>query len=178
MGRLGVLGLESPDQTLSLFSSLGLGISAGTALVVDMLGDLETRRTLADVAEDGPALIELSPGRNGVAVIACGGLDHGDALEAVEMLAGTWPAVVVRCPLGTWPGPVVPVRILTPGLLAPTEITPAVWQPIGSRVSAPGPGPVLPRLSAGLARSLLKGRAPSRSRWISAWARVWEMPWA
>ena len=36
VGRLGVLGVESPDPVLSLFGALGLGAAAGTALIVDM----------------------------------------------------------------------------------------------------------------------------------------------
>lgn len=177
-GRLGVLGVESPDPTLSLLASLGLGIASGTALVVDLIGDVRTARTLADVVEEGPTLLELSPGHTGVGIIAGGGVETSQAVTVVESFASNWPAVVVRCARGDWPGPVVPVRALFPGLLAETDSHPAVWQPLGSRVRPPGPGPILPRLSSGMARSLLAGRVPIRRRWIAAWERVWEMPWA
>lgn len=50
----------------------------------------------------------------------------------------------------------------------------AAW---GSRVKTPGPGPVLPRLSAALTTQLLSGRLPARRRWINAWSRVWGLPW-
>lgn len=180
VGRRGVLGVESPDPVLSLFGALGLGASAGTALVVDMSGGwgVVTDRTLADLLEDGPALHELSPARSGVAVISAGPVDAVAGLSLIERLAANWPAVVVRCSADSWPGPTVPVRPLLPGLLSPTEVIPAVWQTVAGGVRAPGPGPVLPRLGPHSARNLLAGRLPTRGRWLRVWERVWGMPWA
>lgn len=180
VGSPGVLGIESPDPVLSLFGALGLGAAAGTALVVDMArgSRVRTDRTLADLLEDGPALYELSPARSGVAVISAGPVDGITAMPLIERLAATWPAVVVRCSAEGWPGPTVPVRPLLPGLLAPTETIPAVWQTVVGGVRPPGPGPVLPRLGPRSARNLLLGRMPTRGRWLRVWARVWSMPWA
>lgn len=180
LGRRGVLGVESPDPVLSLFGALGLGASAGTALVVDMArtSGVGTERTLADLLEDGPALHELSPARSGVAVISAGAVAPVAGLALIERLATNWPALVVRCSAGDWPGPTVPVRPLLPGMLAPVEIIPAVWQTVVGGVRPPGPGPVLPRLGLHNARNLLSGRLPTRGRWLRVWERVWGMPWA
>ena len=180
VGRPGVLGIESPDPVLSLFGALGLAASAGTALVVDMAASwrLGTDRTIADLLEDGPALNELSPARSGVAVISAGPIDPIEALPMIERLAMNWPAVVVRCSAEDWPGRKVPVWPLLPGMLAPTDFIPAVWQTVIGGVRPPGPGPILPRLGARTAHNLMLGRLPRRGRWLGVWAKVWGMPWA
>ena len=180
VGSRGVLGLESPDPVLSLFGALGLAAAAGTALVIDLSGDcrVATGRTLADLLEDGPSLDELSPTRTGVAVIAGGAIDLTDSVPLIERLGANWPAVVVRCDHARWPGPTVPVRPLWPGLLAPADPLPAVWQSIPGGIRPPGPGPVLPPLGARRARDLLSGRVPSRGGWLRVWEKVWRMPWA
>lgn len=179
-GRFGVLGVESADPVLSLLSALGLGQVAGTALVVDLCRDLTIRtgRTLADIAEDGPSLGELSPGRSGVALLSSGPLHVAECITVLEALAPNWPAVVVRCHAGQWEGPTVPVRALLPGLLQPADRGPAVWQPLVPGVRPPGPGPMLPRLRSALARRLLSGRADGRAKWVRAWEPVWGLPWA
>jgi hypothetical protein len=179
-GTPGVLGVASTDPVLSLLSALGLAQVAGTALVIDFCGDVSLRagRTLADIAAEGPSLEELSPGRAGVALLACGPLDSAGAMAAIEGLASHWPAIVVRCRPGEWEGPTVPVRPLLPGLLLAREPSPAVWQPVTAGVRPSGPGPVLPRLRGSLARRLLSGRAAGRTRWVRAWTPVWGMPWA
>lgn len=174
----GVVGLWSPDPVLSLLGCLGLGIAAGTALVVDRIGEVETGRTLADLSEDGPSSVELAPGRAGVALIGDGGVGDEEARRVISSLADVWPAVIVRTPPDAWEGPTIPVRPLLPGLLAARDARPAVWQSCGGAVRPPGPGPVLPRPSARLVRALLGGRAPVRGRWLGVWERVWEMPWA
>ncbi len=180
-GRHQVLGVWSPDPVLSLVAPIGLGASVGTALVVDLAsaairtGD----RTLADLAGDGPTMGELSPGRSGLALISAGQLGPDRALEVIESVAPRWPAVVLRMDRGDWPVPVVPVIPLLPGRLSPLPpTTHGVWQPVSAPQEPPGPGPVLPRLGAGLVRRVLAGRHPGRSRWVDAWRPVWEMPWA
>ena len=176
----GVLGVESRDPVLSLLSAFGLAQVAGTALVIDLCGDLSMRgdRTLADIATDGPALAELSPGRSGVALLSSGPLDPVESSAAIEALAPHWPAIVIRCRSGQWDGATVPVRALLPGFLRADEQSPAVWQPVMAGVRPSGPGPVLPRLSGSLARRMLSGRTAGKARWVRAWAPVWGMPWA
>jgi hypothetical protein len=178
MGRRNVLGVESPDPTLSLLGAMGLAASAKTGLVVDLAGGLRTSRTVADLAEDGPSLEELGPGKPGVALIAGGPVGRDQALGVIEVLAAAWPSVIIRCRAEEWPWPVVPLRGLLPGSLFDYEDHPAVWQPWGLRARPPGPGPILPRLGAGMTRQILAGRLPARSRWIDAWVKVWSLPWA
>ena len=179
-GRFGILAVRSPDPVLSLLAPLGLAASAGTALLVDLVGGppVDRGRTLADLAADGPRLAELSPGRSGVAVLAGGPITCQASVEPIEHLASRWPAIVVRVAGEEWPGPTVPARPLYPGWLAPTGADAAVWQPMGAGSRPPGPGPVLPRLRASTISQLLNGRLPRRSRWIGAWERVWGLPWA
>jgi hypothetical protein len=179
-GRFGVLAVTSVDPVLSLVSALGLGQTAGSALVIDLCRDLSVRtaRTLSDLVVEGPSLAELSPGRSGVALIGSGPITVEDTLPVIEALAVNWPAIVVRCQPGHWPGPSVPVRALLPGFLEPVEQSPAVWQPLASGARPPGPGPVLPRLRTTLVRRLLSGRAAGRSTWVRAWEPIWRMPWA
>lgn len=172
--------MSSPEPLLSVVAPIGLAASISAALLIDLTGDLRlaSPRTLADLIGEGPRLDELSPGRTGVAMISAGGVGIPEAVEAVEMLSSRWPGVVIRAEPGQWPGPTVPVEALYPGLLERPAARTAVWQPIGSGQKAPGPGPVLPYLGRRLASQLLSSRLPLRSRWIRAWARVWELPWA
>jgi len=178
--RFGVLGVTSVDPVLSLLSALGLGQTAGSALVIDLCRDLNlpNGRTLSDLAFEGPSLAELSPGRSGVALMASGPITVEDTQPVIEALAVHWPAVVVRCHPGQWEGPTVPVRPLFPGLLHSVEQSPAVWQPLATGARPTGPGPVLPRLRGLLVRRMLAGRSADRARWVRAWAPVWGMPWA
>lgn len=176
-----MLGVRSPDLILSVVAPIGLAAAAGTALVVDLAAELAaaTTRSLADIRADGPTLAEISPGRGGVALIAGGGIDRTDTAELIKRLSSRWPAIVVRVDGDGWDFPVVPVLPLFPGRLAPVpDGLSAVWQPVGTGASPPGPGPVLPRLRPGALRRILGGHLPRRSRWVAAWASVWEMPWA
>lgn len=173
-----LLAVTSPEPVLSLLAALGLAQVSGSALVVDLCRDLAVNgRTLSDLAAEGPSLTELRPGRSGVALLGSGPITVEAARPLIESLSGGWPAVVVRCHPGVWEGPTVPVRALLPGLLRSTDRGPAVWQPVGSAVKPPGPGPVLPRLRGSLVRRMLAGRAVGRARWVRAWERVWTMPW-
>jgi hypothetical protein len=182
MGRspdtTGLLAVTSPEPVLSLLAALGMAQVAKSALVVDLCRDLALNgRTLSDIASEGPSLSELSPGRTGVALLGSGPIPAAEASPLIESLAQGWPAVVVRCHPGQWEGPTVPVRALMPGLLRTTEQGAAVWQPVASSVRPPGPGPVLPRLGASLARRLLTGRTAGKARWVRAWEAIWSMPW-
>jgi hypothetical protein len=183
MGRssaaTGLLAVTSSEPVLSLLAALGLAQVARSSLVVDLCRDLALNgRTLSDIASEGPSLSELSPGHTGVALLGSGPISATEAGPLIESLAQGWPAVVVRCHPGQWDGPTVPVRALMPGLLRTFEPTPSVWQPVASNVRPPGPGPVLPRLRAPLARRLLAGRTAGRARWVRAWEAIWSMPWA
>ncbi len=55
-GRGTVLAVRSVDPVLSVVAPLGLAASAGTALMVDLTGDLQMGggRTLADIDAEGP----------------------------------------------------------------------------------------------------------------------------
>ena len=91
-GRLGVIAVTSPDPVLSLLSALGLAQVAGSALVIDMCGDLAlaSGRTLSDLAADGPSASELSPGRSGVALLSSGPIEP---IEASPMIDNAGPGL-------------------------------------------------------------------------------------
>lgn len=179
-GRFGVLAVTSPDPVMSVLGPIGLAASAGTALVVD-LGEglrIPRRRTLADVAAEGPRLEELAPGRRGVAFMSGGGLALKEAAELVERLGRHWPALVVRVGASGWDGPVVPVIPLYPGWLAPDHAGAAVWQAVPGGGRPPGPGPLLPSPGRSTTRRVLAGGMPASGRWVKAWLQVWRLPWA
>lgn len=180
VGKFRVLAVTAPDPVMSLLAPVGLASSAGTALMIDLVRDRPDgrRRTLFDVLREGPRLDEISPGRSGVATIGAGTLAVSETLEAAQMLASRWPAVVVRVPSADWPGPIVPVHVLYGGELTTWDQGPAVWQPLAEGDRPPGPGPVLPRIGPGLVRQIIKGWKPRSGRWTRAWSRVWEIPWA
>ncbi len=177
-----MLGVTSRDPVLSMIAPIGLAAAVGTALIVDL--GVSTpgpggRRSLRDIALDGPELAELSPGRSGIALIGAGGLTGSEAVGVIEAIAARWPAVVVGSADSLDSIPVVPVSPIFPGLRPGLPVSSvAVWQPIRGCGEAPGPGPVLPLLRPGLVRQLLAGRLPRMSRWVTAWRKVWEMPWA
>ena len=179
-GRHTVLAVRSPDPVLSLVGAVGLVATVGTGLVVDLLTDRPTgKRTLRDLVSDGPSLAELSPSRRGVALLRGGGVDEQAALDVIDRLAQRWPAVALRVAGPGLPLPIVPVvPLYPPGLLPSPAETHCVWQPVGTGSDPPGPGPVLPRLRPSTLRRLLSLQMPRRSRWVAAWAPVWEMPWA
>lgn len=164
---------------LSWIGPIGLALAAGTALIVDVRTRyLPEAKTLAQIMVDGPSLLDLSPGRRGVATIASGSMSSDEIAQAVEVLAGRWPALVVRSDGRLWLGPTVPYRAILPGFLRPGEPIPSVWQPaIGAPVPSL-PGPVLPRLGRRPVMAMLEGRAPLARRWVDSWRAIWEMPWA
>lgn len=179
-GRHPILGVWSADPVLSTVAPIGLAASVGTALIVDLVSTPAGGvRTLADIAAEGPKLSELSPARTGIAWLAGGRVTTDSAFEILDQLGRNWPALVVRIPEPSRAIAGVPVIPLYPGKLAPTPpSTPGVWQPIRGGSEPPGPGLVLPVLRAGTVRRLLSGQLPRRSRWLTAWRPVWEMPWA
>lgn len=164
---------------LSWIGPIGLALAAGTALIVDVRSrHLPGSKTLAQLMVDGPSLMDLSPGRRGVATIASGSMSSEEIAQAIEILAGRWPALVVRSDGKRWPGPSVPYRAILPGFLRPSDLVPSVWQPsIG--VSVPTlPGPILPRLGRRPVMAMLEGKTPTARRWVDSWRAIWEMPWA
>ncbi len=174
-----VLAVAADDPVMSILGPIGMAACVGTALIVD-LGDRLGRgstRSLADLAVDGPRRSETTPERKGVAVLASGGLGVAECHDLVMRLASGWPAVVVRLGGEAWPGPVVPVSPLLPGVLAPTDPRPSVWQRVRGGSEPPGPGPVLPPLGAGTVRRALSRSAPLPGRWLRSWKPVWRLPW-
>lgn len=168
------------DDLLAAIAPLGLAAGAGTALVVDLDPDgppYPGDRTLAELVADGPRRSELTPGRDGVAVVRNGGVASTAGMELVRALADGWPAVVVRVGADPVPVPVIPVRPLWPGWMAPDGDRPAVWQSVAGSGDPPGPGPILPPPGRSVVTALLGGRFPPRSRWVRAWKQVWELPW-
>ncbi|MPZ51248.1 MAG: hypothetical protein GEU79_00685 [Acidimicrobiia bacterium] len=168
------------DRLLSALAPIGLAAAAGTALVVDLENpgvSYPGERTLADLVRDGPRRADLIPERDGVALLANGGVDMDEARETVELLISNWPATVLRTMDGDVPAPVVPVIPLYPGWMArPTELV-AVWQTMSGSTDAPGPGPVLPAPGRSMIVSVCSGRLPTKGRWVRSWGAVWELPW-
>ncbi|HJR93778.1 MAG TPA: hypothetical protein VJ938_15160 [Acidimicrobiia bacterium] len=176
-----ILGVRTfGDEVLAALAPLGLAAAAGTALVVDLDPDglaYPGQRSLAEAVAEGPRRTELRPEREGVAYLRNGGADVDAAVEMITVLGENWPAIVLRLAATEVPFPVVPVRPLWPGFLAPQGGRPAVWQAVPGGGSPPGPGPVLPAPGRFTIASLLGGRRPPRSRWIRAWIDVWGLPW-
>jgi hypothetical protein len=176
-GRGQILGLFSEDPVLRLIGPIGMGLSVGAALIVDLTRDL-AGRTLADVRTDGPRLDELSPGRGGVATIGAGPITGTELAETVEILRSSWPAVVVRSDGARWAGPTVPYRGVYPGQEASSPQTPAVWQVSDGAQPVRLAGIVLPRLSRRSTVAMLRGHTPAAKRWVDCWKKAWEIPWA
>lgn len=171
-----VLGLSAEDPVLRWVGPIGMALSVGTALIVD-LSHCGGGRTLADISTEGPRLEELSPGRSGVATISAGPLSVESIGETVALLAESWPAVVVRSDGLRWPGAQVPYLGALPGVLATDHSGPAVWQLASGARHESLKGVVMPHLSSRAMRAMLEGRNPTQRRWVGAWRRVWSLPW-
>ena len=159
-----------------MLAPLGLGASAGTALVLDLAPagiPLPAPATVADLVRTSPTLDQLRPSRRGVAVLASGGATWEHASELVEAFGTGWPAVVVRVEEAV-SVPTVPVVPVMPGV-PPCE-GPAVYQRTGFFGGETGPGIVLPRPRPSAVRRLVAGRM-ARGRWVRAWSAVWGRSW-
>lgn len=168
------------DELLAAICPLGLALATGTALVVDLDHGgpaYPGERSVAELAEEGPRRAELRPEREGVALVRNGGADTAAAVELIHTLSQSWPVIVVRVGTEPIPFPIIPVRPVWPGFLAPVGERAAVWQMLPGSGEPPGPGPVLPAPGRATVMALLAGRRPIRSRWIRAWTGVWGLPW-
>ena len=169
------------DGVLGTIAPLALALSAGTAIVVDLEPTgphYPSNSSLAALVSEGPRRTDLTPARRGVAVLRNGGVSPEAAGEVVEALIAGWPHVVLRSRSRVAFCPTVPVVPLLPGGLVARAHHRAVYQQMGWREQAPGPGPVLPTPSRATVKALCEGRLPLGSRWVRAWQRVWETPWA
>lgn len=169
------------DGVLGAIAPLALAASVGTALVVDLdpTGPhYPSSGSLADLVSEGPRRRDLAPAKKGVGVLRNGGVALEPARDVVEALIAGWPHVVLRSRNRVALCPTVPVVPLLPGGLLGQVDQRAVYQQVGWREGAPGPGPVLPTPSRATVRSLCEGRLPFASSWVRAWRQVWGMPWA
>ena len=169
------------DGVLGAIAPLAMAASVGTALVVDLdeAGpQYPGSGSLAQLVAEGPRRTDLAPGKRGVGVLRNGGVAHEAAGEVVEALIAGWPHVVLRCRKPVVVCPTVPVVPLLPGDLGGPVHGRAVYQQMGWREKAPGPGPVLPTPARATVKALCEGRLPFGSRWVRAWRQVWETPWA
>ena len=167
------------DGVLAIVAPLALAAAVETALVVDLdprgpsyPGD----GSLAQLVESGPRLSDLRPTRTGIAVLRNGGIQREKPEEVLGALMAGWPNVVLRIGGAVEDPATVPVIPLLP---AHTERwhRPAVYQQMGWRETAPGPGLTLPTPPRSSIQALLEGRLPRPSRWMRGWRRVWGMQW-
>jgi hypothetical protein len=171
------------DSVLSVVAPLGLAAAAPEpALMIDLdpAGPhYPGPRSLAEMVDSGPTRAEMSPspGRR-LAVLRNGGVHPDEAVPVVEALAASWPRIVVRVEAPVTPvWPVIPVVPLLPGILAPPRGRAAVWQATTLSDEPPGPGPVLPPLTRSILTGLLRMHTQPGGRWVTAWRRVWGLPW-
>jgi hypothetical protein len=168
------------DGVLDIVAPLALAASVGTALVVDLDPHgpaYPGSGSLAELVGQGPRRDDLRPIRKGIAVLRNGGIDATAARDVLAALAQGWPRLVLHLPVGEETGPSVPVVPLLPGGMTPVCDRPAVYQQVGWRLKAPGPGITMKTPARATVAALLEGRVPAASRWVHAWRRVWEMPW-
>ncbi len=169
------------DPLLHHVAPLGLAGSRSVALVVDLDRSAPSypgEASLKELVNRGLRRDELIPARNGMAVLANGGIDDDLAWDLITEFGRHWPAVVVRVtPTAVSPVPIVPVVPLLPEPVRPLVPGPAVYQSFSHGERLPGPGLRLPRLSRSKIEALLAGRVDRRWAWVRAFARVWVAPW-
>ena len=170
------------DGILGMVGPLALAAAADTALVVDLDPQgpaYPGSGCLADLVNQGPRRDDLQPTRKGIAVLRNGGVDAATAHDVLTALRKGWPRLVLRLPPEpTNAGAMVPLVPLLPGGMTPACNRPAVYQQVGWRLPAPGPGITLSTPSRAVVSALLEGRLPVRSKWIRSWRPVWERSWA
>ena len=169
------------DGLLSVIAPIGLAAAASTCLVVDLDPNgpvLPGIATLADMVESGPRRADLGPAKEGIAMLANGGINPSRAESVIRHLLDGWPRVVLRSEIDRdLFAPVVPVCPLLPGW-SPNDLARfSVYQEAGFAVKRPGEGIVLPRPSSGTVGKLLNGALPAKSRWINSWRKVWAHSW-
>lgn len=168
---------------LGAVAPLGLAVAApGPALVVDLDPEgpaYPGEGSLRRLVDEGPRRDDLAPARRGIAVLRNGGVSLREAAPVVKAMIGGWPNVVVRLPSQSTERsfPTVTLRLLIPGELFPADGALAAYQSLGWRVSAPGPGPVLPRPTPRTLESLLRGTLMPPDRWLRALRTLWRIPW-
>ena len=169
------------DLLLHHLAPMGLAAARETALLIDLDDDgpgYPGKLSLAALISEGARRRDLGPTKKGVAVLANGGADLDEALGLIALLAGGWPAVVVRIGSSDVPYPVVDVSPEFPAGWASGDDEALVIQPVG-RWSRTSRADVtrLPPLRRSQVRAMLSGTIHPRWRWVRAWRRVWELPW-
>ena len=173
------------DGLLGALAPLGLAAAApDSTLVIDLDEggpSYPGPSSLAELVAHGPRLIDLRPGRTGVAVLRNGGVGAAAASEVVEAMVGSWPGVVLRIPPRrpvVTSIPVVPVRQLLPGGWFEPFEGPAVLQATAAVRRTPDQGIRLPVPSRSTIAAFLRGEIPGPGdRWVRAWRSVWGAPW-
>ena len=182
-----VLGIRcGTDPVLHAVAPLGLAAARGTALVVDLDRDAPSypgSTSLAALVTSQPRLDDLRPRRSGVAVLSNGMASPGEIEEVMEALVSGWPTVVLRLgasqdlPPSLTETPVVPVAPLFPGFLHPPSTGPGVFQAMSVGPPPSLRGVVLPPLARSHIYRMLGGLGFPPRRWVSAWEKVWNLPW-
>jgi len=164
---------------LGAIAPLGFAVAVGgPALVIDLDAGGPSyfgSGSLAELVANGPRRADISPSRQGVAVLRNGGISYRDAKDVISALIAGWPSVVLRLPARRIevPHQTIPVIPLLPAGLGAVAESAAIYQDAGWRVAAPGPGIVIPvpRRSTWLALS--RGKRPPSDRWLRALKGAW-----
>jgi hypothetical protein len=164
---------------LGAMAPLGLAVAApGPALVID----LDTggpsyfgSASLAELVANGPRKADISPSRQGVAVLRNGGISYREAEDIISHLVAGWPNVVLRLggQYAEVPCRTIPVIPLLPAGLGAAASSAAIYQDVGWRVEAPGPGMVIPIPRRSTWSALSAGRRPPVDRWLRSLRGVW-----
>jgi hypothetical protein len=178
---MSVLALWSPvDLFLGVVGPLGAAAAGGTALLVDLDPNgpqYGGPHSLRDLVARGPTRSQLEPTRSGPAVLRNGGVEPQDAEEVVTALVERWPNVVLRCAPESEPGAGrMALLPLLPEPYTPVLAGVTIYQQTHLSRRKPADGLVLPVPRSGTIKALLAGTVPRpRDRWISAFARVWDL---